>query len=341
MQYQQLGSTGSFVSRVALGTMTFAGAGKDTWDRIGGLGYDAADELVGIALDHGVNLVDTADMYAGGDCEEYLGRILRGRRDDVFLATKAYARVGTGPNDVGLSRVHLTRALEASLRRLRTDHIDLYQVHAWDHLTPVEETLATLDDAVRQGKVRYVGASNMFAWQLAKALGVSERERRERFVSLQAYYSLVGRDLDHETLPLLRDAGLGLLVYSPLAGGFLTGKFTREGATDPTARRARFDNPPVDLERGHDILDVLRTVAERHGASPAQTALAWALARPGVTSVIVGARRPDQLRDNLGAADLALTTRDLAELDAVSEPRARYPQWALDGAYPQRTPAGA
>lgn len=337
MQYQQLGATGTFVSRIALGTMTFGGSGTMPWDLIGGLDLKAADELVGIALDQGVNLIDTADMYARGETEEILGKILKGRRRDVVLATKAYSRMGAGPNEVGLSRVHLRHAIEDSLRRLGTDHIDLYQIHAHDHLTPLDETLAALDDAVRQGKISYVGTSNTFAWQLAKALGVADLRGYPRFVSLQAYYSLVGRDLERELLPLVNEEKLGLLVYSPLAGGFLSGKFTRD-SHDASGRRAQADNPPLDRERGYDIVDALRKIADRHDVGVARVALAWVLAQRGVTSVIVGAKRPDQLHENLAAVDLELTGQDLAELDAVSALRPEYPAWALDGAYPSRTP---
>jgi aryl-alcohol dehydrogenase-like predicted oxidoreductase len=329
------------VSRIALGTMTFGGKGTAPWDQIGALDLKAADELVGMALDAGVNLIDTADMYAAGESEEFLGRILAGRRREVMLATKLHARMGHGPNDVGQSRIHIMDALDDSLRRLRTDHVDLYQIHSFDPLTPIEETLRALDDAVRAGKVRYVGASNLAAWQLAKALGVSDRLGLSRFVSLQSYYSLVGRDLDREILPLVRDQRVGLLVYSPLAGGFLSGKFDRDGSTEPGARRARAQNPPVDLDRGYAVIDALRVVAGRHGSTVAQTALAWVLAQPGVTSVIVGARRPDQLAGNLAASDLTLTLDDLAELDAVSTLPPAYPDWVLAADLPHRTPARA
>jgi aryl-alcohol dehydrogenase-like predicted oxidoreductase len=338
VQYQQLGKTGTFVSRIALGTMTFAGAGIPQWSRIGGLDYKASDELVGVALDGGVNLIDTADMYALGECEEYLGRILGSRRRDVVLATKAHVRMGSGPNDVGLSRLHLMQALEDSLRRLQTDHIDLYQIHSFDPLTPLEETLSTLDDAVRQGKVRYIGASNLTAWQLAKALGVSAAHDLERFVSLQSYYSLVGRDIDREILPLVRDQGLGMLVYSPLAGGFLSGKFGREGVVDASARQAQGDNPPIDRERGYDIIDVLRVIAERHGVGVPRIALAWVLAQPGVTSVIAGARRVDQLTENLLASDVALTEEDLKELDVVSALPPSYPSSVQAADFQARLP---
>lgn len=341
MEYERLGSTGAFVSRIALGTMTFGGKGTAPWDQIGALDLKAADELVGIALDAGVNLIDTADMYAAGESEEFLGRILAGRRREVMLATKLHARMGPGPNDVGQSRIHIMDALNDSLRRLRTDHVDLYQIHSFDPLTPIEETLRALDDAVRAGKVRYIGASNLAAWQLAKALGVSDRLDLSRFVSLQAYYSLIGRDLDREILPLVPDQGVGLLVYSPLAGGFLSGKFDRDGTTEPGARRAQAQNPPIDWDRGYAVIDALRAVAGRHGSTVAQTALAWVLAQPGVTSVIVGARRPDQLAGNLAASELTLTPDDLAELDAVSALPPAYPDWVWAADLPHRTPARA
>ncbi|MFC5216866.1 aldo/keto reductase [Streptomyces coerulescens] len=340
MQYEQLGTTGVFVSRIALGTMTFGGAGTPPWSVVGGLDEKAADEIVGLALDAGVNLVDTADMYAAGECEEITGRVLGARRRDVLLATKLYARMGTGPNDIGLSRLWVTRALEDSLRRLRTDHIDLYQIHSFDPLTPVEETLAALDDAVRQGKVRYVGASNLAAWQMMKCLGVSRQHGLERFVSQQVYYSLAGRDIEREILPMAVDQKLATLVWSPLAGGFLSGKFDRGGSSDGTARRALADFPPVDPERGWDIVDALRVVAARHGVSVARVALAWVLARPGVTSVIAGAKRPDQLSDNLAAVDLVLTEEDLTELAAVSALPAPYPDW-IQGAPADRLPLDA
>ncbi|MEV0185944.1 aldo/keto reductase [Streptomyces sp. NPDC050625] len=327
MQYEQLGATGVFVSRIALGAMTFGGAGTPPWSVIGGLDEKAADELVGLALDAGVNLIDTADMYAAGESEEILGRVLGSRRQDVVLATKLLARMGTGPNEIGLSRLWVTRALEDSLRRLGTDHIDLYQIHNFDPLTPVEETLAALDDAVRQGKIRYIGASNLAAWQMMKFLGASQLHGWDRFVSQQVYYSLAGRDIEREILPMAADRKLATLAWSPLAGGFLSGKFDRSGTSDDTARRAFADFPPVDRRRTFDIVDVLRVVAARHGVAVARVALAWALARPGITSVIVGAKRPDQLTENLAAVDLELTEEDLAALDAASALPAPYPDW--------------
>ncbi|MDX3073663.1 aldo/keto reductase [Streptomyces sp. MI02-7b] len=327
MQYEQLGSTGVFVSRVALGAMTFGGRTTPPYDSVGGLDLPQTDAIVGLALDSGINLIDTANVYSAGESEELLGQVLGKRRRDVVLATKMTARVGPGPNEVGQSRLHIMQALEDSLRRLRTDHIDLYQIHNIDPVTPVEETLGALDDAVRQGKIRYIGASNLAAWHMMKALGVSDRRGLARFCSLQSYYSLAGRDIEREILPLVRDQKLGMLVWSPLAGGMLTGKFDRDGASDAAARRAKIDFPPVDRERVYDVVDALRLVAARHDASVASVALAWVLGRPGVTSAIVGARRPEQLTDNLSALDLALSAQDLEELDAASRLPVEYPGW--------------
>lgn len=266
MQYERLGATGAFVSRIALGTMTFGGAGTPPWNVLGALDEKAAGELVGLALDSGVNLIDTADMYAGGESEEILGRVLGARRRDVVLATKLFVRMGHGPNEVGLSRLWVTQALEDSLRRLRTDHIDLYQIHSFDPLTPVEETLGALDDAVRAGKIRYIGASNLAAWQMMKYLGAADLRGLSRFVSQQVYYSLIGRDIERELLPMAVDQGVGTLVWSPLVGGFLSGKVDRHGNTDAASRRAQSANPPVDLERGYDIVDALRVA--RCGCAP-------------------------------------------------------------------------
>ncbi|PTW63121.1 aryl-alcohol dehydrogenase-like predicted oxidoreductase [Breoghania corrubedonensis] len=342
MHYTQLGHTGTFVSRLCLGTMTFGGTLEGTGG-IGGLDRMAAGEILGSALNAGINFIDTADVYSGGQSEELLGDLLGARRKDVVLATKANARVGAGPNDVGLSRIHIMDALEGSLKRLKTDYIDLYQIHRWDPLTPIEETLGALDDAVRQGKVRYIGASNLAAWQMMKALGASAQEGLARFVSVQAYYSLAGRGVEDELAPAMSDQGVGMLCWSPLAGGLLSGKVTREGAAADSRRGRRGaanQFPPVDEDRVFDIIDVLREVAGKHDATPAQVALAWLLSRPVVDSVIVGAKRVDQLTDNIGAVDVALEEEDLAALDAVSAEAPRYPNWVLTYNAASRFPKG-
>ena len=322
MRYRLMGSTGVYVSELCLGAMTFG----SRWEAIGTLGQAEADALAHRSMDAGVNFFDTADVYSTGESEEILGRSLAGRRHQVVVATKVRGRMGPGANEVGLSRLHVVRAAEASLRRLGTDYIDLYQIHRSDPVTDVEETLAALTDLVRAGKVRYVGCSNLSAWELMKALGISRRRGLEAFKTTQSYYSLVGRELERETIPLVRDQGLGLLVWSPLAGGFLTGKFTRAGGA-ADARRATFDFPPVDKAQGFDVLDAMRPIAEAHGASIAQVALAWLLRKDVVTSVIVGARRMDQLEDNLASVDLALTDEEMARLDDVSRLPVSYPHW--------------
>ena len=325
MKYRRLGATGVYVSELCLGAMTFG----TQWEMIGALGQKEADALVGRSLDAGINFFDTADVYSTGDSEEILGRALAGRRRDVVIATKVRGRMGPGPNEVGLSRLHIIDACEASLKRLGTDYIDLYQIHRADPETAIDETLSALTDLVRAGKVRYIGCSNLEAWELMKALGVSERRGFERFQCTQSYYALAGRDIERDTIPLIRDQGLGLLVWSPLAGGFLSGKFTRDGARDADARRVAFDFPPLDKERAFDILDVMRPIAEAHDASVAQVALAWLLAKEAVTSVIIGAKRMDQLLDNLGAVELTLTGDEVDRLDEVSATTAPYPAWML------------
>ncbi|MFI8184300.1 aldo/keto reductase [Actinacidiphila glaucinigra] len=343
MKYRLLGRTGVWVSEISLGAMTFGGKDHPVYGTHGALGQEDVDRVVGAALDAGINFLDTADVYADGESEELLGRAVGRRRRDVVLATKLLAPVGPGPNDQGLSRLHVTRALDDSLRRLGTDYIDLYQIHNHDHLTPLEETLSALDDAVRQGKVRYIGCSNLAAWQISKALGISALHHQAAFVANQTHYSLVARDAEHELVPLAEDAGLGLTVWQPLAGGFLTGKFDRGGATtEPDSRRARngFDFVPFDEDRGFAVLDVVRAVAARHEVGPARVALAWLLAQRAVTSVIVGVRTVEQLADNVAAVALTLTEQDLAELDEVSRPPALYPHWIQQWFAPTRIPAG-
>jgi aryl-alcohol dehydrogenase-like predicted oxidoreductase len=325
MNYRELADTGVFVSELCLGTMTFGGRGQ-IWEVIGGIDQQSVDALVGRALDAGINFVDTANVYSAGESETMLGKALGSRRHEVVLATKVRGRTGPGPNQVGLSRLHILQAVEASLERLDTDYIDLYQIHRFDLLTNIEDTLRALDDLVHAGKVRYIGCSNLAAWQLMKALAVSREQGLERFKCTQSYYSLAGRDLEREMVPLLKDQGLGLLVWSPLAGGFLSGKFTRDTGDD-TARRAKFDFPPVNKEKGFDVLDVAKVIADRHGASVAQVAIAWILANHAVTSVIIGARKPAQLEDNLKAIDVRLSAEDMKALDEVSKLTTEYPAW--------------
>jgi aryl-alcohol dehydrogenase-like predicted oxidoreductase len=327
VEYRQLGRSGLRVSSLSLGTMTFGGRGD--FAAVGSTGVEDAARQIDRCLDAGVNLIDTADVYSGGLSEEIVGQALRGRRDEVLLATKARFPMGDGPNDAGLSRHHLVRACEASLRRLQTDHIDLYQVHEWDGLTPLEETLEALDDLVRAGKVRYVGCSNHSAWHVMKALGISERRELQRFVSQQIYYSLQAREAEYELVPISVDQGLGILVWSPLAGGLLSGKYRRGQAGPEGARHLTdWNEPPVrDEERLYDVIDALVEIAEAHAVSAAQVALAWLLGRPGVTSLIVGARTDEQLADNLAAADLALTDEQRARLDELSAPPLLYPYW--------------
>ncbi|MBZ5605770.1 MAG: aldo/keto reductase [Acidobacteriia bacterium] len=329
MQFQQLGNTGVFVSRLCLGAMTFGGKGT-MFDAIGALGQKETDELVGQSLDGGINFIDTANIYAAGESEMLVGKALGARRKDVVIATKVFGRMGPGPNEVGLSRLHIMQSAEASLKRLGTDYIDLYQIHGFDPLTPLEETLGALSDLVRQGKVLYIGCSNLAAWQIMKSLGISEARGLEKFVTLQAYYSIAGRELERELVPLIEDQKLGLLPWSPLAGGFLSGKFTRAGSADQDARRTKFNFPPVDLEKGYDIVEAMQKVANRHGASVPQIALAWLLHQPAVTSVIIGAKKASQLKDNLGAIEVKLPADDLAELNKVSALRPEYPGWMLN-----------
>ncbi len=322
MKYRPLSDTGVFVSELCLGAMTFG----SEWEMIGALDQKDADALVNRSLDEGVNFFDTADVYSSGESEEILGRSLKGKRQDVVIATKVRGRMGSGANEVGLSRLHITQAAEASLKRLGTDYIDLYQIHRSDPETDIEETLIALTDLVRAGKVRYIGCSNLEAWELMKALGISRERGLEVFKCTQSFYSLAGRELEQQTIPLIQDQGLGLLVWSPLAGGFLSGKFTREESPDG-ARRATFDFPPVNKDQGFDIVDVMRPIAKAHDASVAQIALAWLLHKEAVTSVIIGAKRMDQLEDNFGSVDVSLSDDEVARLDEVSRIPLGYPAW--------------
>ena len=340
MRYRPLGRTGQFVSEICLGTMTFHG-GASFWRNIGQLDLKGATELVARALEAGVNFIDTADVYSEGGSELLMGQALidlKVAREDVIVATKVRGRTGSGPNSVGLSRGHIMEQIAGSLKRLKLDYVDLYQIHGFDNVTPLEETMRALDDCVSRGLVRTLGCSNLAAWQIMKAQGIVERRGFARFETVQAYYTIAGRELEREIVPLVEDQGMGVMVWSPLAGGFLSGKFTREGVNSNDARRVVFDFPPVEKERGYDIIDAMRPIAQAHGVSVARVALAWLLPRKGVMSVIVGARTIEQLDDNLAATTLKLTPEDLAVLDAVSALRPEYPGWMLERQAQGRVP---
>jgi aryl-alcohol dehydrogenase-like predicted oxidoreductase len=331
MKYKTLGDSGLLVSTLCLGTMTFNG-GEGFWKAIGTVDQAGADEIIKAAIEAGINFFDTADVYSEGESERTLGQSLKNlniARKDVVLATKVYGRVGPGRNDIGASRGHIMDAVEASLHRLQTDHIDLYQIHANDSITPVEETLRALDTLVTHGKVRYIGCSNWQAWKIAKALGISEFKNLARFDTLQAYYSIAGRDLERELVPLLESEKTGLLVWSPLAGGLLSGKFSRENQKPEGSRRSEFDFPIVDKERTWKILEAMAPIAKAHDCSPARISLAWLLTKPVVTSVIIGAKRLDQLQDNLAAVEIKFTEEEIQFLDEVSALPPEYPGWMI------------
>ena len=341
MRYRPLGRTGQFVSEICLGTMTFSG-GAGFWRAIGSLDQASSTGLVGRAIEAGVNFFDTANVYSEGQSEIQLGQALRDlkvKREDVIIATKVRGRMGSGPNAVGLSRGHIIDEIAASLKRLGLDHVDLYQIHGFDPVTPLEETMRALDDCVRRGLVRTIGCSNLAAWQIMKALAISDKNGLARFETVQAYYSIAGRELEREILPLVEDQGLGVMVWSPLAGGFLSGKFTRSQSGGNDTRRTIFDFPPVDKERAFDIIDAMAPIAKAHDASVARVALAWLLQRKGVMSVIIGAKTIQQLDDNIAAAGLALTGEEIATLDAVSGLKPEYPGWMLARQADGRVPA--
>jgi aryl-alcohol dehydrogenase-like predicted oxidoreductase len=329
------------VSTLTLGTMTFGGRGG--FSAVGTTDVVAARRQVDMCLDAGVNLIDTADMYSGGLAEEITGEVITGRRDSLLLSTKVRFPMGDGPNDAGLSRHHIISGCEASLRRLGTDHIDIYHVHEWDGQTRLEETMSALNSLIEAGKVRYLAASNYAGWQLMKALAVADAHGFERFAAQQVYYSLEARDAEYELVPLSVDQGLGILVWSPLAGGLLSGKYRRDSSPSGQTRQLSdgWNEPPVrHQEKLYDTIEMLVDVAGAHGASPAQVALAWLLGRPAVTSLIIGARTEEQLRDNLGAAELSLTADERAALDKVSAPDLVYPHWhQLAGARDRLGPA--
>lgn len=329
MKYNLLGNTGLKVSELCLGTMTFGGRGM--WTAIGTLPQDQVNELVKQSVDSGINFIDTANVYSEGLSEQMTGQAVRDlglNRNDLVIATKVRGKMGEGPNNTGLSRKHILQQADESLVRLNTDYIDLYQIHGFDALTPMQETLEALDILVKSGKVRYIGCSNLAAWQIMKALGISAQEHLSKFVSLQAYYTIAGRDLEREIVPMLLDQNMGLMVWSPLAGGLLSGKYNRNTETKE-GRRVNFDFPPVNKDKAYDIIDVMQTIADEKKVTVAQVALAWLLHQPTVTSVIIGANKPHQLADNLDSVNVQLTVEELGKLDEVSKLSPEYPGWMI------------
>jgi aryl-alcohol dehydrogenase-like predicted oxidoreductase len=343
MRYNQLGNTGLFVSEICLGTMTFGEAGGAAqWGQIAGVDQDAADRIVERSLAAGVNFFDTADIYSFGKSEQILGQAIRNvgvERKDVVIATKFLGQMSDKPNDRGGSRGHIMDSVERSLERLQMDHIDLYQIHGTDTVTPIDETLRALDDLVSRGLVRYIGLSNWAAWRMAKALGISECKGYARFETVQAYYSIAGRDLERDIVPLMQEERLGLMVWSPLAGGLLSGKYGPGAPGNGEGRRANFDFPPVNKDRAWDCVAAMRDVAAKHGVSVAEVALGYILAKPFVTSVIIGAKRIEQLDENLKAVTLRLDADDMAQLDEVSALAPEYPGWMLERQGAGRRPA--
>lgn len=330
MKYNLLGNTGLKVSELCLGTMTFGGRGM--WTAIGTLPQKQVNSLVEQSVEAGINFIDTANVYSEGLSEQMTGQAIRDlglNRDDLVIATKVRGRMGDGPNNSGLSRKHILQQAEESLKRLNMDYIDLYQIHGFDAITPMEETLEALDTLVKSGKVRYIGCSNLAAWQMMKALGISSQQHLSKFVSLQAYYTIAGRDLEREVVPLLLDQQLGLMVWSPLAGGLLSGKYSRDKETKE-GRRVNFDFPPINKELAYDIVDVMADIAKTKKASVAQIALAWLLHQPAVTTVIIGANKTEQLTDNLNSVNIELNNKELKALDAVSKLSPEYPGWMIE-----------
>jgi aryl-alcohol dehydrogenase-like predicted oxidoreductase len=343
MRYNQLGNTGLFVSEICLGTMTFGEAGGSAqWGQIAGVDQSAADAIVSRSIAAGVNFFDTANVYSFGKSERILGQALKNLdvpRQDVIIATKFFGQMGSKPNERGASRGHIMDSVEKSLERLQMDHIDLYQIHGTDTITPIDETLRALDDLVSRGLVRYIGLSNWAAWRMAKALGISARQGFARFETVQAFYSIAGRDLEREIVPLMQEEKLGLMVWSPLAGGLLSGKYGPGAPGNGEGRRATFDFPPVDKDRAWSCVAAMREVASKHGASVAEVALGYILAKPFVTSVIIGAKRLEQLDENLNAVKLKLDADDMAKLDEVSALPPEYPGWMLERQGAGRRPA--
>jgi aryl-alcohol dehydrogenase-like predicted oxidoreductase len=330
MKYKILGNSGLKVSELCLGTMTFGG--KGIWTAIGALPQSEVNELVKLSVDAGINFIDTANVYSEGLSEMMTGQAIRDlglKRDDLVIATKVRGMMGAGPNNSGLSRKHILQQANESLRRLNMDYIDLYQIHGFDPITPIEETLEALDNLVKSGKVRYIGCSNLAAWQIMKALGVSAQLHLSKFISLQAYYTIAGRDLERELVPMLLDQKLGLMVWSPLAGGFLSGKFRRDAVTE-NSRRVSFDFPPINKEKAYDLIDLMENIALNKGVSVAQIAQAWLLNQPVVSSIIIGAKTPVQLLDNIQSASVVFSPEELQQLDVASKLNAEYPAWMIE-----------
>lgn len=342
MRYRPLGKTGQFVSELCLGTMTFSG-GQGFWRSIGTVEQKGATALVARAIDAGINFFDTADVYSEGQSEVMLGQAFRDlnvSREEVIIATKVFGRTAPGPNAAGLSRGHILDQLAGSLKRLGIDYIDLYQIHGFDSMTPVDVTLRALDDCVSRGLIRNLGCSNLAAWQIMKALGVSEQRGFARFETVQAYYNLTSRDLEREVIPLCDDQGLGIMVWSPLAGGLLSGKFTHATQEPVGARRSTFDFPPANREHVYELIEVMTPISKFHGVSISAIALAWLLQRTGVMSVIVGVKTLEQLNDNLHASTVRLTAQDVAALDRASAISAEYPGWMIERQADERSPVG-
>ena len=340
MNYRLLGRTGLYVSEMCLGTMTYGG-NEGIWGFIGNLGQKEVDRQIGLAWDMGVNFFDTANIYSYGDSEKLFGKAIKNNkipRYKTIIATKVRGRIEDGPNEAGLSRKHILHQLDESLKRLGTDYIDLYQIHGPDPVTPMEETLRTLEDTIRSGKVRYIGISNHMAWQTMEALSISEKHGWNRFESIQAYYSIAGRELEREIIPLAKKQNLGIMVWSPLAGGFLTGKFSRDVKGPKGARRTDFDFPPVNKDLAFNCIDKMKIIAEKHNISIAQTALAWVLHQPGISTVIMGAKKENQLKENLEVSNIKLTEEDLNVLNEVSRIAPEYPGWMLPNWYKNREP---
>ena len=340
MHYRLLGRTGLLVSDICLGTMTYGGKGR--WAPIGKLGLTDVQSQIKAAFDAGVNFIDTANVYSEGESERLVGEALAKLglpRHELVIATKVRVRMGPAPNSVGLTRYHIMNEIDASLRRLSLDHVDLYQIHGFDQVTPLDETLRALEDLVRSGRVRYLGVSNHAAWQIMKGLGMSERHDWNRFESIQAYYSIAGRELEREIIPVARDQSLGIMVWSPLAGGLLSGKFNEGTAGPEGARRTTFDFPPIDRERAFRAVEAMRPIAKAHGVSVARVALAWVLHQPGMTSIIIGAKTNEQLMDNIAATDLKLSEAELKSLDEASKLAREYPGWMFERQMADRLPS--